>query len=144
MAKMMLVGKTNTGKTSLIQMLNEERLYYKKTQAAEYYENFLDLPGEYLENPRYYNAIISMSFDVDIIALVHSVDSDMCVFPPNFGDMFNVKVVGIVTKVDLASDLNHLNQVREYLLEAGSKEIYEVSAVTKEGVDAIKNLIWNQ
>lgn len=144
MAKIMLVGKTSAGKTSLVQVINKEKLCYKKTQATEYYNDFIDLPGEYLENPRYYNAIITMSFDVDIIALVQNIDSDMCFFPPNFGDMFNVKVIGIVTKMDIVSDLNHLNRARACLSQAGAKDIYEVSVVTNEGVEVIKNLICSQ
>ncbi len=143
MAKLMLVGKTNVGKTSLVQALYEEKICYRKTQAAEYYNSIVDIPGEYLENPRFYNAIVTMSFDVDIIALVQDVESDISYFPPHFGDMFNVRVIGIITKVDIECSLEHLARAREFLIQAGAKEIFEVSAITGDGVDDIKKMICN-
>lgn len=137
MIKVIFVGKTGAGKTTLIQNLKEEEIVYKKTQATEYYGNLIDTPGEYLENPRYYNALITLSFDADIIALVQDMTSEESYFPPGFGDMFNIKVIGILTKTDMKSDATHYKRAREYLIEAGASEIFEVSACTNEGMDAL-------
>lgn len=141
MAKMMLVGKTSVGKTSLVQALNNENLCYKKTQATEYYVDFVDLPGEYLENPRFYNAIVTMSYDVDIIALVQDVDCDQTYLPPHFGDMFNIPVIGIITKMDLLNDPAQLEHTRQNLIQAGAKQLFEVSNITCEGLQDIKKLM---
>jgi ethanolamine utilization protein EutP len=139
MAKVMFVGKTQVGKTTLIQALKDEELSYRKTQAVEYHESIIDTPGEYIENPRYYNAIVTMSFDADILALVHDVTSDACYFPPGFGDMFNIKVIGILTKTD-AEDGDR-DRAENWLMEAGASEIYSVSAYANEGIDALAELL---
>ena len=48
--KLMLVGKTGVGKTTLTQRLNKEKLEYKKTQMVDYIGEIIDTPGEYIEN----------------------------------------------------------------------------------------------
>jgi ethanolamine utilization protein EutP len=136
-----MVGKTSVGKTTLIQALKKETLVYKKTQAIDFYDDIIDIPGEYLEIPRYINAIITLSFEVDIVALIHDVDSDMSYFSPHFGDMFNAIVIGIITKVDLTGSHSDLTRAKDYLEQAGAKEIYEVSALTGVGIDQIRNLL---
>ncbi|MCG4585027.1 EutP/PduV family microcompartment system protein, partial [Anaerosalibacter bizertensis] len=45
----MLIGETGSGKTTLKQALNNEKIRYKKTQSLEYSRNILDTPGEYIE-----------------------------------------------------------------------------------------------
>ncbi|MBU4439407.1 MAG: EutP/PduV family microcompartment system protein, partial [Firmicutes bacterium] len=41
-----LIGKIGSGKTTLMQRLNEEELKYSKTQMVSYYDDFIDTPGE--------------------------------------------------------------------------------------------------
>ncbi|MEW9122545.1 MAG: EutP/PduV family microcompartment system protein [Thermotaleaceae bacterium] len=98
--KIMLIGETGSGKTTLKQVLNNEEIKYKKTQTLEYSKNILDTPGEYVENRRYYNALIISSADYDIIGLVKDCTSKKVVFPPNFTFIFNKRSVGIITKID--------------------------------------------
>lgn len=139
MQKMLLVGKTGTGKTSLIQAIRKEKLKYKKTQALEFYDGIVDTPGEYIENRRYYNAIITMSFDVAIVALVHDAESDDAYFPPGFAKMFNRKVIGIVTKID--SNNANVERAKRVLELAGVEMIYTVSALDNIGIDEIEQLL---
>ncbi|GAB6106665.1 EutP/PduV family microcompartment system protein [Fusibacter bizertensis] len=133
MGKVIFVGKTGVGKTTLIQNLRNETIIYKKTQAAEFYGQYIDTPGEYIENPRFYSALITLSFDADVVALVQDVTSEECYFPPGFGDMFNVKVIGIMTKVD--QKMHRFEKTEQYLIEAGAESVYGVSACTNEGMD---------
>ncbi len=139
MAKVMFIGKTQIGKTTLIQALKQEELKYKKTQVVEFHTNIIDTPGEYMENPRYYSAIITMSFDADIIALVQDVSSEESYFPPGFGNMFNKKVIGVLTKIDM--EHQNGNRSKEKLIEAGAREIYSVSAYDNIGIDALAKLL---
>ena len=46
--KIMLIGPSAAGKTTLIQRLIDEEIKYDKTQAVEYIGNFIDtgLPGQ--------------------------------------------------------------------------------------------------
>jgi ethanolamine utilization protein EutP len=139
MKRMMLIGKTGVGKTSLIQALKKEDIKYKKTQSLEFYDGLIDTPGEYIENKKYYNALITMSFESDIIALVHDSEKDESYFSPGFANMFNIKVIGIITKVD--SDKSNMKKSKECLELAGVKEIYSVSALNGSGIEEIEKLL---
>jgi ethanolamine utilization protein EutP len=89
MKKTMLIGKTGSGKTTLIQAINSKELIYNKTQTMDYYPHFIDTPGEYIENRRYYNAIISSVGQCHKIGFVQdAVDADN-IFPPNFAKTFS-------------------------------------------------------
>ncbi len=139
MGKIIFIGKQGAGKTTLIQSLLQHELSYKKTQVAEFYKGIIDTPGEYLENPRFYNAIITLSFDANVVALVHDATSDANYFPPGFGTMFNKPVIGIVTKMD--EPLANSCRSRSFLTAAGANHIYEVSAYTNEGMCEILSLL---
>lgn len=135
--KLMLVGRTGVGKTTLTQRLNEERLEYKKTQMVDYIGKIIDTPGEYVENRNYYKALNVISIDAQIIGLVQSSLDEVSVFPPNFSSMFlNKKVIGIITKVDLKSDTE---MARNFLELAGVEEIIEIGKTCK--IEILKNYI---
>ena len=50
MKKMFLMGRSEAGKTSLIQALNGEELHYIKTQYTNLDDDTIDTPGEYAES----------------------------------------------------------------------------------------------
>ena len=45
--KVMLIGRTGCGKTTLAQILNDEVIEYRKTQMILYEGEIIDTPGEY-------------------------------------------------------------------------------------------------
>lgn len=51
MKRLMLIGPSQCGKTSLTQVLRGETLRYQKTQAIVWTPAAIDTPGEYLEKP---------------------------------------------------------------------------------------------
>ena len=59
MKRLMLIGPSQCGKTSLTQGLRGEALHYKKTQAIEWSPMAIDTPGEYLENRCLYSALLT-------------------------------------------------------------------------------------
>ena len=65
MKKILLIGKSGCGKTTLTQRINGMDLEYRKTQMITYSNDILDTPGEYLENRNLYNALIISSYDSD-------------------------------------------------------------------------------
>lgn len=140
MEKLMLVGKTGSGKTSLMQRLTDEMLSYKKTQAIDYCNFVMDTPGEYIENRMYYKALIASSYEVDVIGLVQEATATESLFPPGFAQAFNKEVIGIVTKIDLCEDTL---VAENYLKNAGATKIYKVSNTQALGIDAIKDLLSN-
>jgi ethanolamine utilization protein EutP len=140
MKKVMLMGATLAGKTTLLQRLQGREQVYDKTQQVDYFDDAIDTPGEYLENRRLYNALITSSFDADVIALVQSATDEMSFYPPMFAGVFNQPVIGIVTKAD-AADIRQLERAVNHLNGAGAERIFTLSSVTGEGIDALQDYL---
>ncbi|MDK2799549.1 MAG: ethanolamine utilization protein EutP [Clostridiales bacterium] len=136
MKKIILIGRTGSGKTTLMQAINNLSKEYKKTQAIEYFDSVLDTPGEYIENKRYYNALIVSSYDCDVIGLVHDCTDEECIFPPNFAFIFAKPVIGIITKIDCANRNIHWSE--NCLKRAGAGNIFEISAMNGTGLNELK------
>jgi ethanolamine utilization protein EutP len=140
MKKMILMGKTGCGKTTLCQKIHGEMLTYKKTQALEMYTNAIDTPGEYLENRLYYKALIVTAADAEVIALINDPTQEESFIPPGFACIFSKPVIGIITKIDLAEE-QKIKRAEEKLKEAGVCEIFKVSATDDFGMNALLNYL---
>ena len=136
MKKMMLIGSTSSGKTTLTQALYGHELVYRKTQAMEYSQYMLDTPGEFIENRHFYSALMTSSVDYDVIGLVHDCTRKNNHYPPCFTGMFNRPAIGIITKID--SDGCDVAYSREILKAAGAHTLFEISSVTGEGLAELK------
>lgn len=60
MRRMLLIGRSESGKTTLKQVLRGEKITYKKTQYVSQYDCIIDMPGEYAENMVYHIRLIYM------------------------------------------------------------------------------------
>ena len=135
MGRVIFMGKTGCGKTTLCQALNNLEIKYKKTQAIELYDNAIDTPGEYMENRGYYTALIVTAADADIIALVYD-----CI-APGFASMFCKEVIGIITKINLAKDKSEIEVAEERLNLAGVSKIFKVDTVDDVGIKELFNYL---
>ena len=144
MKKIMLIGRTSCGKTTLTQKLMNEEVKYKKTQAVTYKSKIIDTPGEYVENKMYYKSLLVLSADAKIIILVQSAIDGVTLFPPKFSTMFPKKeVIGLVTKIDLENA--DVERSKKFLLEAGATEVFTIGLNDKKGLEAIKKrLVMNE
>lgn len=134
--KMMLVGKTGSGKTTLAQRINGIDINYKKTQMISFEKNIIDTPGEYIENKFYYKALTVTASNADIIAFVQSALDKDTLFPPKFSTMFTGKtIIGIITKKDL--QLNS-NNAENFLKCAGVEEIYYIGSNDEKEIMRLK------
>ncbi|SHH48143.1 ethanolamine utilization protein EutP [Clostridium collagenovorans DSM 3089] len=141
MKKVMFIGRTGTGKTTLTQALNNEKIEYKKTQSLEFSDFIIDTPGEYIENKAYYNALIVTSADADIIALLQDATTEQSIFPPGFGSIFAKPVIGIVTKVNKVSDENELEKSKEFLKTATCEKIFLVDSLENKGIEELREFL---
>ncbi|MEE4254545.1 MAG: EutP/PduV family microcompartment system protein [Desulfuromusa sp.] len=136
MNKVLLVGKTGCGKTTLIQSFQEQKIIYKKTQAITFTGMFIDSPGEFLENRRLYPALLTTSVGCNIVALVQDATVINSAYPPNFSSMFKKRIIGIVTKVD--KDSSNPERAEKFLRRAGAEEIIMTSAIDKTGLQLLR------
>ncbi|MFX3624379.1 MAG: EutP/PduV family microcompartment system protein [Ectobacillus sp.] len=141
MKKMILIGKTGCGKTTLCQKLHAQQIEYRKTQAVDYYNKVIDTPGEYMENRSYYKALIVTAADADIIGLVQDCTEEDTYFPPSFGSSFPKPIIGIITKVDLAKSPEQLEKARMYLEMASAAAIFETSVWTGAGIAELEQFL---
>ena len=133
MKKIILFGQTGRGKTTLCQKLNRQEIRYKKTQAVELLGESIDTPGEYLENRRFYSALIMSAADAKLIALVSDPTRAYHPIPPAFAGTFSKQVIGIVTKISLAEPKQIAGSVAE-LEKAGAAPIFEVDTIDGTGL----------
>ena len=132
MKRLMLIGRSGAGKTTLVQCIKALPLEYSKTQVIQYSEEFIDLPGEYLENRGLYRAIIVTAAEADAIGLVVDAANEDNWFPEGFATMFAKPVIGIVTKADKV-DAN-VKRAIGFVEQAGAQKVIVTSAYQNEGV----------
>ena len=66
MKKIILIGRSEAGKTTLIQALKGENIQYHKTQYVNHFDVLIDTPGEYIESKMDFEKIqkfAEISFD---------------------------------------------------------------------------------
>lgn len=139
MGKVMFIGRTGCGKTTLYQAIYNKNIEYKKTQAIDFLDNVIDTPGEYVENVRYYRALSVTAADCDVIALVHDCTNEISIFPPGFSSMFSKLVIGVITKIDLCKNQESIKNAEKSLLNAGVKRIFKVSSINGGGINELKS-----
>lgn len=135
MRRMVLVGRSECGKTTLKQVLRGERITYKKTQYVSQYDCIIDMPGEYAENLDLAHAIDLYVAEADVVGIVLSATEPYSLYPPNVTPLGNRDEIGIVTKID--HWCAKPEQAAEWLRLTGCKKIFFTSAYTGEGIDEI-------
>ncbi|WP_324822154.1 EutP/PduV family microcompartment system protein [Sinanaerobacter sp. ZZT-01] len=143
--RMILVGRSHSGKTTLCQYLTNQELHYHKTQTVQFINHcILDTPGEYLEQKGYYGALSVTAADAHVIVLVQDATEDGTMFAPSFGMMFGGKpIVGIITKSDAASK-EQIQQAADHLIRAGAKTCFVTSSVKGVGFEPFLKYIKNK
>ena len=141
MKKVIFIGKSGCGKTSLCQRLQGEEIKYKKTQSIDLYVDSIDTPGEYLENRNYYSALITTAAEANIIALVQECGDTISMMPPGFAGTFGREVIGIITKTDIGECEYSIDIIEEQLRVAGVSRVFKVSAYSTEGIEELKRYV---
>lgn len=141
MKKIMFVGPVGVGKTTLTQRLKGLDISYHKTQAIQFHDSIIDTPGEFLQHRKYYNALTVTSAEVDVIGLLVAATSTMQTFPQGFSSLFNNPVIGIVTKIDLATDEENLRRARAQLQAAGVSQMFELSLADETGLEQLRQYL---
>lgn len=132
MKKLILIGRSEAGKTTLTQALKGEKVAYHKTQYVNYYNAIIDTPGEYVQVARLGHALAVYTYEADVVGLLCSATEPYCLFPPNITCMCNREVIGIVTKIE--DPRGKPQRSAAWLRLAGCRKIFFVDSVEGEGV----------
>ena len=132
MKKVMLVGRSECGKTTLRQALKGGVIQYHKTQYINHYDVVIDTPGEYAETHTLGRALALYSYECDVIALLLNAAEPFSLYPPCVAATANRPVIGIVTQID--NPKGNVERAHGWLELAGCKPIFHVSSYTGEGI----------
>jgi ethanolamine utilization protein EutP len=139
MKKIMLVGRTGCGKTTLTQALKGKEIAYHKTQYINNFDVIIDTPGEYAENKTLVRALIVYSYEADVVGLLMSSLESYSLYSPNIVAGATREVIGIVTQIDQEDARPDLAE--EWLRLAGCKTIFHISSYTGEGIVNLLNYL---
>lgn len=135
MKKIILMGRSESGKTTLTQALKGEQINYHKTQYVNYYDVIIDTPGEYIQTKNLGYALALYAYEADVVGLLLSATEPYCLYPPNITCMVNREVVGIVTKIH--EEKADPKKAERWLRLTGCRKIFFVDSTTGEGITEI-------
>ena len=72
MKKIVLMGRSECGKTTLTQALKGEKIQYHKTQYVNNFDVVIDTPGEYAQTKNLGYALALYSYEADVVGLLLS------------------------------------------------------------------------
>lgn len=134
--RIMVVGPTQSGKSTLANLLNDSTRPLKKTQDVIYGENTIDTPGSYIENASMYKYLIATAQTASHVLMLVDQSRLTEVYPPGFAKSFTCPVLGVITKIDLAPEKANLSI--QQLKRMGIKEpYYSISLKETTGVKAL-------
>lgn len=81
MKKLVLMGRSTAGKTTLTQALRGEEIHYYKTQDVHHYKSVIDTPGEYAQSRRLGKALALYTYEADIVGILAAANEPYSIFP---------------------------------------------------------------
>lgn len=132
MKKIILIGRSESGKTTLTQALKGEKIQYHKTQYTNHFDVIIDTPGEYIQTKTLGAALAMYTFEADVVGLLVSATEPYSLFGPCITPLANRPVIGIITKIN--DENANIKQAENWLRIAGCEEIFYVDSLTGEGV----------
>ena len=72
MRRIIFIGKSGAGKTTLTQTMKNKPVKYHKTQYVNRFAVIIDTPGEYLQTKNLGNALAMYTFEAQVVGLLIS------------------------------------------------------------------------
>lgn len=138
--RIMVVGPTQAGKSTLVNVLNDAARPLKKTQDVIYGKNTIDTPGSYIENSSMYKYLIATAQTASHVLLLIDSSRLIDVYPPGFAKTFTCPVIGVITKIDLALGNDDLC-IRQLQHIGVSEPYFRISLKDNTGVEALMNFL---
>ncbi|HHY27945.1 MAG TPA: ethanolamine utilization protein EutP [Desulfitobacterium dehalogenans] len=138
--RIMIVGPTQSGKSTLANVLNHTTRPLKKTQDVIYGKETIDTPGSYIENPSMYKYLIATAQGASHVLLLIDSSRPVEVYPPGFSKTFTCRVIGVMTKIDL--DPGNAPLCTQQMLSIGvSGPYFRISLTDNTGVEELKEYL---
>ncbi|WP_106767094.1 EutP/PduV family microcompartment system protein [Paenibacillus faecalis] len=135
--RIMLIGPTGCGKTTLAHALDGVDRPLRRTQEVIYGPKTIDTPGAYVENAWMYSHLIATAQNASHILIMVDQSRRQEVYPPGFADSFTRPVVGVITKADLVPENEkHCVQVLERIGIA--EPFFRISFPRGTGIEQLK------
>ena len=139
MKKIVLMGRSESGKTTLTQALRGEKITYHKTQYINNFDVVIDTPGEYAQTARLGHALALYSYEADVVGLLIAATENYSLFPPNITCMVNREVIGIITKIH--DPKANTERAERWLRLSGCKQVFYVDSKTDDGIPELLNYL---
>lgn len=141
--RIMVIGPTKCGKTTLVNVLNDYNGPLRKTQDIIYGKNTIDVPGSYIENTWMYKHLIAISQDASHVLILIDQSRHENVYSPGFAKSFNCPVIGVITKADLMIENEEL--CYKQLKQIGVCEpYYKISVLNEIGIKELKEYLFSK
>mgnify|MGYP001045498841 FL=1 len=135
MKKIILIGRSEAGKTTLTQALKGEKIQYHKTQYVNNFDVIIDTPGEYAQTAHLGRALALYTYEAQVVGLLLAATEPYSLYPPCITSMTNRDTVGIVTKINYGKA--NVERAKRWLRLTGCKKIFYVDSKTGEGIPEI-------
>jgi ethanolamine utilization protein EutP len=141
--RIMVIGPTNCGKTTLVHALNDEDGPIRKTQNLIYGKNTIDVPGSYIENTWMYKYLISAVQDASHVLILVDQSKIADVYSPGFAKVFRCPVIGVITKIDLMPENEDLC-IRQLKKIGAADPYFKISVPSGDGISALKEFLFEK
>lgn len=132
----MVVGPSKSGKTTIVNYLNDYDGPLKKIPDVIYGKNTIDIPSSYIENGWMYKHIIALAQDASKIVIIVDSENPREVYSDGFSRLFNNEVIGVVNKLNTTVD--NIEKCERQLIRIGIKKPYFY--IGKDDEVGMKNL----
>ena len=132
MRKLILMGRSHAGKTTLTQALRGEEIHYYKTQDIHHYESVIDTPGEYAQSHRLGKALALYTYEADVVGILVAANEPYSLFPP-----------GVSAQANIDREDANVPLADRWLELAGVTKIFHVNSLKGEGVAEIIDFLRN-
>lgn len=137
--RVMAIGPVGAGKSTLLARLGLRSGPARKTGGVEFHAEAVDTPGEAFEIPTLYHMLIMSSTKASVVLLLADPTQKRR-FPARFALSMRAPIVGVVSKIDIATPENIL-RAEKILVQSGVRKIFRVSSITGEGIPQLESCL---
>jgi ethanolamine utilization protein EutP len=135
----LFIGPAGSGKSTLVNALNLGGGGVRKTESIAYLPRAIDTPGEMIQIPFLYNALILNSARASVALFLISAKSRPRL-PPKIALALKAPAIGIVSQID-GAEAEGIRRAEAALAAAGLKKIFALSSVSGEGVAELREFL---